>query len=204
MTLNTSHNLAPNALFIKANILIDQNGHARLADFGLLTITSDSTNFTVSRSAAEHGTTRWMSPELLYPDHFGLKDGQPTKESDCYALGMVIYEVLSGQAPFASFKDFIVIQKVIEGECPGRPEGAKGVWFTDDLWGTLNMCWETQPDSRPNVETVLERLGQASRGWKPPPPQVDNSAADDWDLATVSNTPGVSPFLWMTPYRLHL
>jgi serine/threonine protein kinase len=51
---------------------------------------------------------------------------QPTKESDCYALGMVIYEVLSGQAPFASFKDFIVMRKVIEGERPGRPEGAEG------------------------------------------------------------------------------
>ena len=34
------------------------------------------------------GTVRWMSPELL----FG-QDTPPTRESDCYALGMVIYEV---------------------------------------------------------------------------------------------------------------
>lgn len=33
-----------------------------------------------------------MSPELLDPTHFGSK-GNPTCESDCYALGMVIYEV---------------------------------------------------------------------------------------------------------------
>jgi len=39
------------------------------------------------------GTTRWMSPELLDPDRYGLPDSRPTKESDCYALGMVAYEV---------------------------------------------------------------------------------------------------------------
>lgn len=38
------------------------------------------------------GTTRWMSPELLDPSRFD-SDGLPSRESDCYALGMVIYEV---------------------------------------------------------------------------------------------------------------
>lgn len=39
------------------------------------------------------GTTRWMSPELLDPDRFGITNYWPTKRSDCYALGMVMYEV---------------------------------------------------------------------------------------------------------------
>ena len=39
------------------------------------------------------GTTRWMSPELLDPERFGIIDYRPTKQSDCYALGMVVYEV---------------------------------------------------------------------------------------------------------------
>jgi len=34
------------------------------------------------------GTVRWMSPELLFD-----QSDPPTRESDCYALGMVIYEV---------------------------------------------------------------------------------------------------------------
>jgi serine/threonine protein kinase len=38
------------------------------------------------------GTTRWMSPELLDPIRFD-SDGLPSRESDCYALGMAIYEV---------------------------------------------------------------------------------------------------------------
>ena len=38
------------------------------------------------------GTYRWMSPELLDPESLQRKR-RPTLESDCYALGMVIYEV---------------------------------------------------------------------------------------------------------------
>ena len=130
--------LPPNALsiVIKANILIDQNCHARLADFGLLTIISDTTIAT-SSSYVKAGTTRWMSPELLNPDLFGFKDSRPTNESDCYALGMVVLEVLSGQPPLASDKDFIVMRKIIDGERPGRPEGPEGAWFIDGLWRML-------------------------------------------------------------------
>ena len=42
------------------------------------------------------GTLRWMSPELLDPERFGNSDGRQTKQSDCYALGMVVYEVGEG------------------------------------------------------------------------------------------------------------
>jgi len=38
------------------------------------------------------GKVSWMSPELLDPLRFG-SNGLPIRESDCYALGMVIYEV---------------------------------------------------------------------------------------------------------------
>jgi len=134
-----------------------------------------------------------MSPELLHPDQFGLEDSRPTKESDCYALGMVIYEVLSGQTPFTSLKDFIVIRKVVDGERPARPEGTKGVWFTDDLWETMELCWVTQPNSRPNIETVFERLEHVSRTWKPPSPQMERSAEetneDDWHLTLTVRHP---------------
>ena len=34
-----------------------------------------------------------MSPELLCPEQFKLDDNRPTTQSDCYALGMVVYEV---------------------------------------------------------------------------------------------------------------
>jgi len=145
------------------NILIDQDGRARLADFGLLTIASDSSNPTNSSSIVSGGGVRWMGPELMDPERFGLKNSRKTKESDCYALGMVIYEVLSGQVPFAQYKTAVVILKVTEGLRPERPGGTEGVWFTDDLWAMLNLCWAAQPESRPSIETVLECVTRHAR-----------------------------------------
>ena len=175
--------MPPNLIFIKANILIDENSHARLADFGFLAIVSDPANATTSSSYTIGGTTRWMSPELLalFLDKSGLKNNRPTKQSDCYALGMVIYEVLSGQAPFSHLNPYIIVLRVMDGERPERSEGVEGAWFTDDLWRMLNRCWETQPDSRPSVTTVLECLERASRDPGPPSLQADEDLGMDAD-----------------------
>ena len=96
-----------------------------------------------------------MSPELLYPERYGLKDIRPTKESDNYALGMVIFEVLGGQPPFAGYKGILVQLKVIIGEHPTRLENP---WFTDDIWETLKKCWLPQPKDRPRAKDILEFL----------------------------------------------
>ena len=175
--------------FMKVNILVDQDGHARLADFGLLTIISDQTGFTTASSASSGGTTRWMSPELLHPEQFGSDNSRPTKESDCYALGMVIYEVLTGQPPFTLLKDHIVARKVTDGERPGRPEGVKGTWFTDSLWEFLHLCWAAYAHSRPSVKAVHECLEGVSSIWKPIPPQVNEGEEkheSDWDLTALT------------------
>ena len=122
-----------------------------------------------------------MSPELFYPDHTGLKDTRPTKQSDCYALGMVIYEVLSGQAPFTPFHSCIVIRKVIDGERPKRPKGAGGARFTNDLWRTLNLCWATEPQRRPSAVVVLECLERVSGDSGVSSRQVDENVEIDRD-----------------------
>ena len=112
-------------------------------------------------SYMDAGTTQWMSPELLDPGRFNLTEGRRTKESDCYALGMVIYEILSGQAPFAPLRPPPVIWRVLEGLRPERPEGE--VLFTDDIWRTLELCWKHQPGERISAKIVLQRLENTSR-----------------------------------------
>ena len=154
---------APSLIFLKANILIDEDGHARLADFGLTMIISDPAHATISNFSKAGGTIRWMSPERFDPIRFGVRDGRPTRESDCYALGMVILEVLSGEVPFGcDCTELMVMHKVVEGGRPGRPGGAEGMWFTDELWGTLKMCWLPQPRNRPTIGAVSECLKRVS------------------------------------------
>ena len=192
--------LSPDPILSKANILINRHGHACLADFGLITIVSDPAYPSTISTSSNSGTPRWMSPELLDPDQFGFKDGRPTKESDCYALGMVVYEVLRGQAPFTQYKDFIVMRKVIEGQRPERPQEAEGVWFTEGLWGMLEQCWSPRPKDRPTITTVLAHLEQGSTTWQPLPPGSDDEVQSDSDNeshSTASYHPRM--FLHFTP-----
>jgi serine/threonine protein kinase len=78
---------------------VKRDGGACLADFGLMSIVLDpeTTDITSSTDGGAKGTYPWMSPELFYPAEFGLPKFQLTRESDCYAFGMVIYEVSSSQ-----------------------------------------------------------------------------------------------------------
>jgi len=113
-----------------------------------------------------------MSPELFNPGKFGLQDSRPTKRSDCYALGMVIYEVLSGKAPFSRYHHYEVVVKVLEGERPGRPQGMEGMWLKGDVWRILECCWRSIPGDRPGIRDVLQCLETVSRSWTPPSPQT--------------------------------
>ena len=151
---------------IKANVLIDQDNRARPADFGLLTIVSD-TNLMSSVSFTPGGTWRWMSPELFDPESFGLNADCPTKRSDCCALGMLIYEVLSEEVPFSRYSRYPVVVKILRGERPGRPEGKIGKWFTNEVWDVLESCWKHIPKDRPRIGVVLQCLENASKSWIP-------------------------------------
>ena len=138
---------------MKDNILVDQTGHARLADFGFLTFISDVATHLPSSSNSIGGTLRWMSPELIAPGKFGLEKSRPTKPSDCYSLGMVVYETISGKKPYHETPDAAVFLKVVEGERPHRCDG-----FLDGLWRIVEQCWTPQPNGRPSAEDVLQYL----------------------------------------------
>ena len=162
--------------------MIDQTGRARLADFGLLTIISDPTNFLSSSSYTQGGTARWMGPELIAPERFGLQDSRPTKSSDCYALGMVIYETVSGHLPFHKYADLVVFMKVSEGGRPPREEV-----FTDSLWEILESCWVPQPNARLSIEDVLHYLESVSWPLESHSVGINGGVGGSWDSESDSS-----------------
>ena len=130
-----------------------------------------------------------------------MRNTRLTKQSDCYALGMVIYEVLSGQAPFTPFNCYAVILMVTLGERPTRPDGPEGAWFTDDLWRTLNRCWATEPQCRPGVGVVLDCLERVSGDLEVSSQQlVENVEIDRDGLDVASDSPG--ELSWFDPRYL--
>ena len=98
-----------------------------------------------------------MSPELIAPQEVGFDAIRPTEASDCYSLGMVIYETISGNLPFHEDPDLAVFLKVLKGERPSR-----GAGFTTSLWEKLKQCWAPHPNDRPSVEAILQCLEMCS------------------------------------------
>ncbi|KAF9644146.1 kinase-like protein [Thelephora ganbajun] len=171
------------------NILIDQAGNARLADFGLVAIIPDATNPMTQSSCTQGGTVRWMSPELIEPQQFGFEHSRPTKSSDCYALGMVIYETISGHVPFHEYGTLTIPIKVLRGEYPRRE-----VRFPDSLWEMLLLCWRSEPNTRPNVEDVLRHLERVANGSGLPSPMTGiemGQDGDDYDSDLMDNLTGM-------------
>ncbi|KAJ7504391.1 kinase-like domain-containing protein [Mycena galericulata] len=73
-----------------SNILVDDDWHACLADFGLA-VFSDATAAT--HTSHHGGSVRWMSPELHYPQSCGLETFKRTFASDVYSFACVCVEV---------------------------------------------------------------------------------------------------------------
>ena len=127
-----------------------------------------------------------MSPELLDPESFGLKNRRPTKESDRYALGMVIFETLSGHAPFAPIK--APVPEILRGERPKRPEGIQGVLFTESVWGMLKLCWGSRPGDRPSLTTVFRCLRDDALPSTYADMDIEVDLDDQSDVATTSSS----------------
>ena len=146
-----------------------------------------------------------MGPELLHPQMFGLNDGRPSTESDCYALGMVIYEVLSGQVPFARYTDARVARVVLDGERPLRPQGDQGKLFADEIWEILCLCWKQRPSDRLSAGGVLKSLG-VEPSPSPSSSEMDGDTVADTDDHTICerDEDGMFPLFYEVHLSYHL
>src|SRR5690242_12516758 len=98
------------------NVLIDEEGSAKVTDFGIArTLEEDG----LTADGRVLGTTDYVSPEQAL--------GQPvTGQSDLYSLGVVLYEMLTGEVPFKGDSQVAVAMKHVREQLPDvqqrRPE----------------------------------------------------------------------------------
>jgi tRNA A-37 threonylcarbamoyl transferase component Bud32 len=80
------------------NILIDKKGRVKIADFGLAKLLDKAaTAFTLTADGHRMGTPHYMAPEQI--EHPGRVDHR----ADIYSLGVVFYEMLTGELPIGRF-----------------------------------------------------------------------------------------------------
>lgn len=121
------------------NILLDSAGQPKIADFGLAKRTDSDSDF--SQSGAILGTPSYMAPEQAAGK---VRDTGPA--ADVYALGAILYELLTGKPPFQGESSIETIQKVLNEE-PVRPSRVRpGV--PRDLETICLKCLQKEPASR--------------------------------------------------------
>jgi hypothetical protein len=80
------------------NILLDRGGNVKIADFGLAKLLGATTSdFTLTGSRQVVGTLRYMAPEQME------KPLEVDHRADIYSLGVVFYEMLTGELPLGRF-----------------------------------------------------------------------------------------------------
>ena len=91
--LNSAHSIGVIHQDLKPeNVLFDHAGNVKLTDFGASSVVDKSQSLRRGVYVA-YGSLGYMAPELL------KKDARRTKESDLYALGIILYEMLVGRLP---------------------------------------------------------------------------------------------------------
>ena len=118
------------------NILLNEAGRAKLTDFGILRAVESSG---VTSADMTRGTPYYVSPE-------GAEGGRPTPLSDQYALGVVAYELLTGQVPFGGDTPLSIYLKHVREEPPSPSQLSPLV--TPELENILLKALAKDPQAR--------------------------------------------------------
>ena len=101
-----------------ANCLVDEKDELHLADFGLAAKSDDSSEAKLTNDGAILGTPSYMAPEQA-----AGQQGEAKSASDQYAVGVVLYELLTGRTPFSG-PPAVVIYNVLNTD-PERPSAVR-------------------------------------------------------------------------------
>lgn len=124
------------------NLLVDCQQQIHLGDFGLAEMLSDKDSLTVTAHSRE-GTIRYMAPEIFLNNCY-------SRASDQYALGVTLYEFLTGKELLTTPSPGKMIRAICENQLPTLPEKHS------DLAVIINKCLSFRPQDRYASLTEVE------------------------------------------------
>lgn len=130
-----------------ANLLMDENGVVKVADFGVARVRAQSGVMT-----AETGTYRWMAPEVIEHKPYDHK-------ADVFSFGVVLWELLTGKLPYEFLTPLqAAIGVVQKGLRPTIPKSTHPKFVQ-----LLEKSWQQDPTLRPDFSEIIESLQQLAK-----------------------------------------
>jgi serine/threonine protein kinase/photosystem II stability/assembly factor-like uncharacterized protein len=144
-----------------ANIVVAPDGLVKILDFGLakrvgggIFDVASHTLATIDEATGFSGTLPYLAPEILSGE-------QADYRSDLWALGVVLYEAVSGRLPFGGRTGFEVTSAILR-EIPA----ALGPPVPPGLWAVIQRCLTKEPTQRyqraGEIQAALEAVQSAS------------------------------------------
>ncbi len=117
------------------NILLTSNGDFKLADFGL----SRDLRFEITNDQETNGTLRYLCPDYVTTGHVH-------KTGDIFSLGIVIYELLTGDIPFSDKDIMVTLQKRVFENSPSLKRQVEGI--PETFSNIVSKCLEIDLQKR--------------------------------------------------------
>jgi serine/threonine-protein kinase len=148
------------------NVLVTRSGDVKVVDFGIARAESDTS---MTRTNLVMGTAAYMSPEQA--------TGSETEpRGDLYSLGVVMYEMLTGELPFKGEDPIAVAMKHVN--VPLRPPKEIAPDIPEKMNALVTKLLAKDPNDRPaNAGTLIDELRRATREEARPKPEAARSPA---------------------------
>lgn len=124
------------------NVMVGDNGDFMITDFGVSTHLRSALRKSLSSAFTSAGTIAYMAPE-----RFG-KENTPIMANDIYSLGVMAFEMLSGDTPFGDNGGLIQKKGAEIPELSGN--------YSDQLKKVIRKCLSADPWNRPTAEQLEE------------------------------------------------
>ena len=149
-----------------ANVMVDHEGHVKLADFGVARI-SDPDRQGATQVGTMVGTPAYMSPEQVQ----GLKIDRRT---DIFSAGVVFYQFLTGQRPFQGGGAFSVAKRIVQDDPPAPSLNIDSI--SPDYDEIVSRALAKDPDKRfQSAGEFAEALQRAAEGLPTEVPEDDST-----------------------------
>ena len=173
-----------------ANLMVTRDGLVKIADFGLALRPDDQTRIT--SSGLLMGTPGYLAPEQCL-------DRTVDARTDIYALGVTLFEMLTGKAPFTADSPAALIRKIVDGETPDPgalapdldPALRKVVlrMMAKDPSERYQTCYQVAAD----LTAFLRAAGSGATALPPTPPPPPGAPAPDAGPTTPIPSHGERP-----------